>query len=113
MPTMLKSSTITKGHKMTNNILQPIHPGVILLEDYLEPMGISQYKLAKRIGVTTTRINEIVRGKRSISADTSLRLAKFFGISDNFWADMQTSYNLDVQKVRLKNRLEKEVTPVE
>ena len=88
----------------------PIHPGEILLEEYLEPLGISQYRLAKEISVPPRRINEIVHGKRSISADTALRLARYFGTSERFWLNLQSHYDLEVEKDRLADRLEKEVT---
>jgi addiction module HigA family antidote len=87
----------------------PIHPGEILLEEYLEPLGISQYRLAKDISVPPRRINEIVHGKRSISADTALRLARYFGTSERFWLNLQTHYALEVEKDRLADRLEEEV----
>ncbi|MHC4235799.1 MAG: HigA family addiction module antitoxin [Planctomycetota bacterium] len=87
----------------------PIHPGEILLEEYLEPLGISQYRLAKEISVPPRRINEIVHGKRSISADTALRLARYFGTSERFWLNLQTHYDLEVEKDRLADRLEQEV----
>ena len=87
----------------------PIHPGEILLEEYLEPLGISQYRLAKEISVPPRRINEIVHGKRSITADTALRLARYFGTSERFWLNLQTHYNLEVEKDRLADRLEEEV----
>ncbi len=87
----------------------PIHPGEILLEEYLEPLGISQYRLAKEISVPARRINEIVHGKRSITADTALRLARYFGTSERFWLNLQTHYDLEVEKDRLAGRLEQEV----
>ncbi|MHC4431504.1 MAG: HigA family addiction module antitoxin [Planctomycetota bacterium] len=87
----------------------PIHPGEILLEEYLEPLEISQYRLAKEISVPPRRINEIVHGKRSISADTALRLARYFGTSERFWLNLQTHYDLEVEKDRLADRLEEEV----
>ena len=87
----------------------PIHPGEILLEEYLKPLGISQYRLAKEISVPPRRINEIVHGKRSISADTALRLARYFGTSERFWLNLQTHYDLEVEKDRLADRLEEEV----
>jgi addiction module HigA family antidote len=88
----------------------PIHPGEILLEEYLKPLGISQYRLAKGISVPPRRINEIVHGKRSITADTALRLARYFGTSERFWLNLQTHYDLEVEKDRLADRLEEEVT---
>jgi len=88
----------------------PIHAGEILLEEYLKPLGISQYRLAKEISVPPRRINEIVHGKRSITADTALRLARYFGTSERFWLNLQTHYDLEVEKDRLADRLEEEVT---
>jgi len=90
-------------------LLPPIHPGEILLEEFLEPMDISQYRLAKDIGVPPRRINEIVKGKRGISADTALRLSRYFGTSERFWMNLQSRYDLEVEKDRLKGRLEEEV----
>ena len=89
--------------------LPPIHPGEILLEEFLKPMGISQYRLAKDINVPPRRINEIVHGKRSISADTALRLARYFGLSERFWMNIQSRYELEVEKDKLEGRLEREV----
>jgi len=89
--------------------IPPIHPGEILLEDFLEPMGISQYKLSKDISVPPRRINEIVQGKRSISADTALRLSRYFGLSERFWLNLQSRYDLEVEKDKLDVRLAKEV----
>ena len=85
--------------------LAPVHPGEILSEEFLRPMGITQYRLAKEISVAPRRINEIVHGQRSMSADTALRLAKFFGTSDIFWLNLQARYDLDRQRQRLGNRL--------
>jgi len=90
-------------------LLPPIHPGEVLLEEFLEPMGISQYRLAHDIGVPPRRINEIVHGKRAVTADTALRLARYFGLSERFWLNLQTRYDLEVEKDRLKDRLEQEV----
>ncbi|MBI1928313.1 HigA family addiction module antidote protein [Candidatus Poribacteria bacterium] len=87
----------------------PIHPGEILLEEFLKPMGLSQYRLANDIGVPPRRINEIVRGKRSIRADTALRLSRYFGLSERFWINLQSRYDLEVEKDRLEGRLEREV----
>ena len=94
---------------MKNKKLPSIHPGEILIEEFLKPMGISQYRLAKDISVPPRRINEIVHGKRSISADTALRLGRFFGISPQFWLNLQTRYDLEVAEDLLAERLEKEV----
>ncbi len=93
---------------MTNK-LAPIHPGEILLEEFLEPMNISQYRLAKDINVPPRRINEIVLGKRSITPDTALRLSMYFGLSERFWMNLQTRYDLEIEKDKLENRLKKEV----
>jgi addiction module HigA family antidote len=89
--------------------LPPIHPGEILLEEFLEPMSISQYRLAKNISVPPRRINEIVLGKRAITPDTALRLSRYFGLSERFWMNLQTRYDIEVEKDRLQNRLEREV----
>ncbi|MBA7671053.1 Antitoxin HigA [subsurface metagenome] len=94
---------------MKNKKLRPIHPGEILMEEFLEPMGISQYRLAKDISVPPRRINEIVHGKRSITADTALRLGRFFGMSPQFWLNLQTRYDLEVAEDLLENRLDGEV----
>ena len=85
----------------------PIHPGEILLEEFLQPMGISQYRLAKDIGVHPRRINEIVHGERAISADTALRLSRYFGLSERFWLNLQARYDLEMEKDRLGERLDK------
>ena len=94
---------------MTNKNLPPIHPGEILLEEFLRPMGISQYRLAKDISVSPRRINEIVHGKRAITADTALRLGRFFGMSPQFWLNLQNRYDLEVTEDMLVGRLDKEV----
>lgn len=92
-----------------NKKIAPIHPGEILREEFLIPMDISQYRLAKDINVPPRRINEIILGKRGITADTALRLSKYFGLSESFWLNLQLKYNLEIEKDRLKNRLKKEV----
>lgn len=89
--------------------LHPVHPGEVILEEFLKPMGISQNRLALNIGVPARRINEIVLGKRAITADTALRLAKFFGTSAQFWAGLQSQYDLDVATEKIGERLEREV----
>ena len=94
---------------MTIKLLEPIHPGEILMEEFLKPMSISQYRLAKDINVPARRINEIVHGKRSITPNTALRLSMFFGLSERFWINLQTRYDLEIEKDRLKNRLDAEV----
>lgn len=90
-------------------LLAPIHPGEILLEEFLQPMNISQYRLAQDIGVPPRRINEIVHGKRGITANTALRLSRYFGLSERFWLNLQSRYDLEIEKDRLKGRLEQEV----
>ena len=87
----------------------PVHPGEILLEEFLKPMGISQYRLAKDISVHPRRINKIVHGKRSITANTALRLSRYFGLSERFWLNLQARYDLEMEKDRLAERLEREV----
>jgi addiction module HigA family antidote len=89
--------------------LAPVHPGEILLEDFLRPLEMSQYRLARGLSVPPRRINEIVLGKRAITADTALRLARFFGTSDRFWLNLQAAYDLDVERDRLAGRLVREV----
>ena len=90
----------------TASIMPAIHPGEILLEEYLRPLGITQHRLAVSIGVPPRRINEIVHGKRRISADTALRLARFFGTSERFWLNLQGRYDLEVERDRLGSRLD-------
>jgi addiction module HigA family antidote len=99
--------------KMANGakILEPIHPGVLLLEEFMEPMEITPYKLAKDIGVLPPRIYEIVHGKRSISADTALRLSRYFGMSEGYWINAQGHYDLEVAKDQSRERIEMEVKP--
>jgi len=94
---------------MSEQKLAPIHPGEILLEEFLKPMGISQYRVAKDISVPARRINEIVHGTRAISPDTALRLSRYFGLSERFWINLQARYDLEVEKDRLKDRLDQEV----
>ena len=94
-----------------NKLIQPVHPGEILLEEFLEPMGISQYRLAKDINVPARRINEIVKKKRAITADTAMRLALFFRMSSQFWLGLQKDYELAIAKLALSEKLKKEVHP--
>src|SRR5262249_59314183 len=94
---------------MAHRKLPPVHPGEILLEEFLSPLGVSQYRLAKETSVPARRINEIVRGSRSISADTALRLGRYFSTSEQFWLNLQAHYDLEVQKDRLGDRLRREV----
>ncbi len=86
--------------------IAPIHPGEVLLEEFLEPLGVTQHGLAVSIGVPPRRINEIVHGKRRVTADTALRLARFFGTTDRFWLNLQTRFDLEVEKDRLGSTLE-------
>ena len=95
---------------MTTKKLEPIHPGEILLEEFLKPMNLSQNKLATDIGVPPRRINEIVLGKRRVTADTALRLAKYFAMSPQFWLGLQMDYDLDLESDRLGDRLDSEVS---
>jgi antitoxin HigA-1 len=94
---------------MEKKIMGPIHPGEILLKEFLEPMEISQYRLSKDISVVPRRVNEIVHGKRAITADTALRLSRYFGTSERFWMNLQIRYDMELQKDLLGDRLEKEV----
>ena len=90
---------------MTMNQLDPIHPGEILLEEFLKPLELSQYRLAKDVRVPPRRINEIVHGTRAITTDTALRLSRYFGLSDRFWINLQSHYDLEVCKDKLKEEL--------
>lgn len=89
--------------------LPPVHPGEILLEEFLAPMELSQYRLAKDISVPPRRINEIVHGKRAVTANTALRLSRYFGTSERFWLNLQTGYDLEVERDKLGDRLQTEV----
>ena len=95
----------------TANTMPPIHPGEVLMEEYLEPLGITQHRLAIAIGVPPRRINEIVHGKRRITADTALRMARYFGTSERFWMNLQGRYDLEVERDRLVDKLD-EITPL-
>ena len=94
---------------MTAKKLAPIHPGEILQEEFLKPLRVSQYRLAKNIHVPPRRIDEIVLGKRAITADTALRLARYFSTTDRFWLNLQTHYDLELERARLGSRLDREV----
>src|SRR4030065_713218 len=108
-PTTWESRIIAeRSMVMTKKKLAPVHPGEVLLEEFLKPMGISQNRLALSVGVHPRRINEIVLRKRAITADTALRLSKFFGNSAKFWLGLQGDYDLDVAQDRLGTRLETE-----
>ena len=95
-----------------SDMLPNIHPGEVLLEEFLTPMEISQYRLAKEIGISQIRVSEIVRGKRAITADTALRLARFFGNSVKFWMGLQADYDVEQAQRKLGDRLEQEVHPL-
>jgi addiction module HigA family antidote len=97
---------------MTKRDFPPIHPGEILLTEFLEPMGVTQYRLAKDIGVTPRRINEIIHGRRAITADTALRLGRFFTMEAEFWLNLQAHYDMEVALEALDDRLDKEVLPL-
>lgn len=94
---------------MVRKRLPPVHPGEILLEEFLRPLGLSQYRLAKGLGVPARRINEIVHGKRAVTADTALRLGRFFGNAARFWMNLQMAYDLDVESDRLGGALVQDV----
>jgi addiction module HigA family antidote len=94
---------------MAGQKLAPVHPGEVLLEEFLKPFGISQYRLAKDLSVPPRRINEIVLGKRAVSADTALRLARYFQTTDRFWLNLQARFDLEVERDRLGARLAREV----
>ena len=97
---------------MNKRDFAPIHPGEILVTEFLEPMGISQYRLAKDIGVTARRVNEIVLGRRAITADTALRLGRYFNMEAQFWLNLQSHYDMEVALEQLQDRLELEVHPL-
>lgn len=96
---------------MEEDRIPPVHPGEILLEDFLEPLGISQYRLAKEMNVYPRKINEIVHGKRSITADTALRLSRFFGTTAELWMNLQALYDLEKARDMLEEQVVEEVTP--
>jgi len=89
--------------------LPPVHPGEVLIEDFMKPLGLSQYRVAKDIGVPTLRISQIVRGQRSITADTALRLARYFGTSAAVWVRLQARYDLEVAEAKIAKRIKREV----
>jgi len=89
--------------------LPPVHPGEVLLEDFMKPLGLSQYRVAKDIGVSPLRISQIVHGKRSVTADTALRLARYFGTGPTVWLRLQARYDLEVTEAKMAERIEREV----
>jgi len=110
MPTRSRSSTTTSRSAGARSArIAPVHPGEVLLEEFLKPLGLSQYRVAKDTSVPPRRINELVHGKRSISADTALRLARYFGTTERFWINLQSRYDLERQKDALGGRLAREV----
>jgi antitoxin HigA-1 len=102
---------ITEGALMSERRLAPVHPGEVLLEDFLKPMGISQYRLAKALGVPVQRIHDLVHARRAMTADTALRLARFFAMEAQFWMNLQTRYDLERIADALAGRFEREVAP--
>ena len=96
---------------MTDVDLSPIHPGEILLEDFLKPLGMSQYALARAIRVDKQRLNEIVRGRRAVTAETALRLARYFGTTPDFWLRLRARYDLECAADALGDRIEREIVP--
>lgn len=110
MRSRLSTTTEDEEGSMATRKLAPIHPGEVLLADFLEPLGLSQYRLAQDISVPPRRINEIVHGKRGITADTALRLARYFGTSERFWLNLQARFDLETQRDALGSRLEREVS---
>lgn len=108
MPNMSRSRTTTRRRAGARR-LSPVHPGEILLEEFLNPLGLSQYRLARNLSVPPRRINEIVHGARAVSADTALRLARYFGTSAQFWMNLQSRYDLEVETDNLGHRLDREV----
>jgi len=107
MPMTSRSSTTTRRRPLSK--LVPIHPGEVLLEEFLKPLGISQYRLARDINVPPRRINEIIHRIRAVTADTALRLARYFGTSAAFWMNLQARCDLEVQRDKLGRRLEREI----
>lgn len=97
---------------MTEKIFDPIHPGEVLREEFLEPLAITQYRLAKAIGVPLPRVYDVVAGKRGMSTDTALRLSRFFGTSERFWLNLQVRYDLEIEKDKNGESIEREVQPL-
>ncbi len=108
---VLKLSTITAARRRKRRDIPPIHPGEVLREEFLEPLGLSVYAVARAIGVNRARLNDIVLGRRGISADTALRLARYFGTDAESWMNLQTRYELDCAAAALGDRLDKQVVP--
>ncbi len=106
---MKSKSSITTSRVAGRHVLAPVHPGEVLLEEFLRPLGISQYRIAKDTQVPPRRINEIVHGRRAVTANTALRLARYLGTSERFWLNLQARYDLEVERDRIGDRLEQEV----
>ncbi|HVA15916.1 MAG TPA: HigA family addiction module antitoxin [Stellaceae bacterium] len=107
----MKSKSATTTTNKNRRAFAPVHPGEVILHDYLEPLGMSQYALAKALGITAARIGEIVRGRRAISPDTALRLARYFGTSAEFWIGMQAQFDLETTRDARAAIIAKEVAP--
>lgn len=107
-----KSSTTTSSGRSRRDRMAPLHPGEVLLEEFLVPMELSQNAVARRLGVPPRRINEIVHGNRRLTADTALRLARLFGTSPEFWLGLQMDYDLDLESDRIKDRIDEEISPI-
>ena len=106
-------SITTRESEPMETSLSPIHPGEVLLEDFMKPLGLSQYRLAQDLGVTPIRISQIVHGKRSITVDTAMRLARYFGTSAAVWLRLQVAYDLEVAEEELSERINQEVKTLE
>jgi len=109
--TKTKSATGGGARRKGRKAFPPVHPGEVILHDYLEPLGMSQYALAKALGITQARLGEIVRGRRAISPDTALRLARYFGTSAEFWLGMQAHYDLEIARDARAAAIAREVAP--
>ena len=105
-------NTIKWGNVVTGKKLGPVHPGAILLHDFIEPMGMTRYKVAKLASVPQRRIDEICSGKRAITADTAMRLARLFGMSAQTWVNLQAQYELEVAEIELGDKIDHEVMPL-
>ena len=107
----LESGKIDLSDILSGRRLPPVHPGEILREDFLEPLGMSIYEFANAIKVSRSRVNDIVLGRRAVTADTALRIARYFGTSPGFWINLQAQYDLDTANRTMRRRIEREVTP--
>jgi len=110
--TSRSSTTIAEDARPDDDRLAPVHPGEILLEDFLKPMAVSQYRLARALGVPPQRIHDLVHGRRAVTADTALRLARVFSMEPQFWMNLQSRYDLEVAADTLQARIEAEVAPL-